>query len=76
MISDAGGRRPEEAPWVGSAKSEDRRPPTRPAEEVGCTISEAGGMDTVEATDVGSSTVSEVVACEGVSEVPGTMKGP
>lgn len=33
-------------------------------------------MDPVEATDVGRSTASEVVACEGVSEVPGTMKGP
>jgi hypothetical protein len=76
MISEAGGIDPVEAPWVGSGRSDDKRPPIRPADEVGCTISEAGGIDPVEATDVGRSTAPEVVACEGVSEVPGTMKGP
>lgn len=75
-ISDAGGRRPVEAPWVASGRREERRPPTRPADEVGSTISEAGGRRPVEATDVGRSTASEAVDCEGVSDVPGTMKGP
>lgn len=75
-ISEAGGIDPVDATWVGSGRREDSRPPMRPADEEGWMISEAGGIDPVEATDVGSSAAAEVVACEGVSEVPGTIKGP
>ena len=70
-ISEAGGRRPVEAPFVGSASSEERRPPTRPADDEGSTISDAGGMPPVETTDG-----SEVADCDGACDEPGTMKGP
>lgn len=65
-----------EAPCVGSGNKEDRRPPTRPADDVGSTIDEAGGRPPVEATKVGRSAEAEAVDCEGVCDEPGTIKGP
>ena len=55
-ISEAGGKRPVEPTCdvgVASGRSEESRPPTRPADVLGRTISDDGGNLPVEATSSG-----------------------